>query len=252
MEKDLKTALLERLRQVGAYDARVANPHVGFEHALEGKHPLHLWPDCKSVVIFNVAMSPLTNNTYLGPASPWNGERQVGPVPNDIASPDYAMDRLSRLFAASVTLKGIVFLQAQGYNTRYAMTQFKLCAHEAGLGVYGRSGVIIHPMLGNRMNLGAILTDAPLDPDPQLQEFHPCQDCDLCIRACPAQAFDPEKDYPHSWSREKCTSKRAEIAKKGLYCHNCFASCPAGQLKDEDLFVSKEAVSFYKPRKERG
>jgi hypothetical protein len=26
----------------------------------------------------------------------------------------------------------------------------KLCAYEAGLGVYGRSGLILHPELGNR------------------------------------------------------------------------------------------------------
>ncbi len=32
MVKDLKVALVERLKQVGVYEARVADPRVGFEH----------------------------------------------------------------------------------------------------------------------------------------------------------------------------------------------------------------------------
>ena len=38
----------------------------------------------------------------------------------------------------------------------------------------------------------------------------------------------------------------AEIAGRGLYCHNCFAVCPAGKLDDEELFSLREAKSFYR------
>jgi len=246
MAGDLKQGLVNRLRQVGAYDVRIADPRVGFEHALPGRRPLDLWKPCRSVVVFAVTCSPRFNNTYVGPYAPWRGDRDVGPVPKDIQSDDYAMDRLERLFLESITVKGMGFLQAKGYNVSFLKPQLKLSAFEAGLGVYGRSGVIIHPVIGNRMRLGAVMTDAVLEPDGRLEGFEPCENCDLCIRMCPAKAFDPTKRYPDSFDRRKCISKRAEIEARGLYCHNCWATCPAGKLKDEELLRIEEAKSFFK------
>ena len=246
MSNDLKQSLVNRLKRVGAYGARVADPHVGYEHALPGRHPLQLWEDCRAVVVFGVPVSPRTNNLYLGPYAPWQGDREIGPVPQDIQSDDFAMHRLSGLFTASVMLKGLAFLQAQGHQVSFLVPQLKLSAFEAGLGVYGRSGVILHPVLGNRMSLGAIMTDALLQPDGRLEGYDPCRDCERCIKACPARAFDATKVYPHSFSRDKCTAKRAEIAAKGLYCHNCFAVCPAGTLEDESLLCIREATSLFK------
>lgn len=247
MSQGLKADIVERLKQVGACDVRIANPRIGFEHGLQAQQPLTLWPEGMSVIVFAVAMAPRTNNIYAGPLAPWEAERNLGPVPRDICSVDYGMDRLSRLFVSSVTLKGVAFLQQRGYKVGFVQLQLKLCAFESGLGVYGRSGLIIHPTLGNRMSIGAIFTDAEMEPDDRLSGFEPCTDCDLCIRRCPAKAFDPDKTYPESWSRAKCTSKRSEIAKKGYYCHNCFAVCPAGRMEDEKLLSFKESVNFYKP-----
>lgn len=165
--------------------------------------------------------------------------------PQSLRSTEHAVHRLTWLFINSIRLRGLEYLQARGYSFSFLQPQLKLSAFEAGIGVYGRSGLIIHPLLGNRMRLGAIMTDAVLAPDGRLEGFEPCANCDLCITRCPAKAFDPAKHYPHSWSREKCTSKRTDTAKNGLYCHNCFAVCPAGKLKDEELLCIEEAKSFF-------
>jgi epoxyqueuosine reductase QueG len=242
----LKQRLADRLKQAGAYAIGVADPHVGFEHALPGQHPLEVWEDAKSVVAFCVACPPQGNNTYLGPYAPWEGERRIGPVPEWIQSENNALDRLSRLFIASITLKGMTFLSDSGCAVSFRRPQHKLSAFEAGIGVYGRSGLILHPVLGNRLRLGVILTDAVLAPDGRLEGFAPCEDCDLCIRACPAKAFDPAKQYPYSFAREKCTARRAEIASRELYCHNCYAVCPASQIGDEELVAIEEAESFFR------
>ena len=244
MSGEIRESVIKRLRQVGAYDVRIADPRVGFEHALGEQHPLKLWPDCKSIVVFGVAMSPTTNNIYAGPRAAWETDRGMGPVPKDIESCDYAMDRLARLFVASITLKGIAFFSQSGYKVSFIDLQAKLCAFEAGLGVYGRSGIILHPELGNRMSIGTIATDAEMEPDGRLKDFEPCTDCDLCIKNCPAQAYASDKPYPDSWSRSKCVTKRAEIADKGMYCHNCFAVCPAGRLDDTTLLSIKESTDF--------
>jgi len=247
MAGDLKERLVDRLKQLGAYDVRVADPKVGFEHSLKGMHPLELWKQCGSVVVFAVACSPKANNTYIGLYAPWREkERNLGPVPKGIKSNEYAMDRLVRPFIASITLKGMTVLQENGYNFSCATPRLKLAAYESGLGVYGRSGIILHPVLGSRLRLGAILTDAVLEPDGRLEGFEPCQDCDRCITMCPAKAFDPAKSYPHSYSQQKCMAKRVEIEEKGLYCHNCYAVCPSGKLQDKELLHIEEAASLLK------
>jgi epoxyqueuosine reductase QueG len=247
----LKQGLVNRLKQVGAYAVGVADPTVGFEHAVKGWHPLELWKPCRSVVVFAVAASPRSNNLYAGPYAEWKGNRGVGPVPHYIQSDDFAMDRMFRLFVASITLKGITFLQTNGHNVFAVIPQLKLAAYEAGIGVYGRSGLIIHPVIGNRIRLGAILTEAVLEPDKRLDGFDPCRDCDdLCIRMCPAKAHDRAKTYPLSFTQQVCEAKRAEIADKKLYCHNCFVVCPAGQLDDDNLLYIDEAVNFFKAVRE--
>ena len=252
MANDLKQRLVSRLKRIGAYDVRIADPNVGFEHALPGRHPLDLWKECRSVISFAVACSPKGNNTYLGFYAPYQEKNRMvgGPVPDYIQSYEYAMDRLFRPYIASITLKGMTFLDTNGCNVSFSAPQMKLSAFEAGIGVYGRSGLIIHPVIGNRIRLGAIMTGVVLEPDGRLEGFDPCEHCDQCIKICPAKAFDPAKSYPDSFSMETCTSKRAEIAERRLYCHNCWAVCPAGKLKDEELLCIEEATSFYKPRRE--
>jgi epoxyqueuosine reductase QueG len=258
IDHDLKTALVDRLKQVGAYAVGVADPYQGYEHALPGRHPLALWPECQSVVVFAVACSPEMNNTYLGPYAPWTGPRDVGPVPDDLASETHALDRLVRILIASVTLKGVAVVQGRGHQVRFTtgpgdfgiplLPQLKLSAYEAGLGVYGRAGVILNPELGNRLRLGGLMTDARLPADGRLTDYAPCEDCDLCVRICPAQAFDldPQATYPSSWSRETCMARRAEIAARGFYCHNCFSVCPAGAVEDDDLLLTRQAVNVFR------
>jgi epoxyqueuosine reductase len=246
MTDSLKDELVACLKGAGAYDVRVADPSVGFEHAQEGWRPCELIPECRSVVVFAVAMSPKTNNTCIGPKSApgkqGGGGRAVEPAA--VKPSGYDVSRLSLLFHARVMLAGLNFLHDRRVATHQGGPA-KLCAYEAGVGRYGRSGLILHPELGNRMNLGVILTDAEMPADPRREDHDPCRNCDLCIRACPAGAFDADKTYPASWSFDVCMPKRKEIAANGEYCHNCFAACPAGQYKDEDLLFQAQYASYY-------
>lgn len=61
----------------------------------------------------------------------------------------------------------------------------------AGLGVFGRHNLVIHPRFGTRIVFTAILTELPLESDPPVQD-ELCTQCDLCVEACPAQALDEE------------------------------------------------------------
>lgn len=235
MGPDLRAILSRRLLQAGAYEVRVADPAVGFEHSAEGFHPLDLWPECRSIIVFAVTHSMRTNNLFAGPLSPFEGDREIGPVPVSVQDREHALDRLSRLFISSIRLKGMALLSELGHGISFKSPQLKLVGFEAGLGVYGRSGILIHPLLGNRMSLGAIMTDALMEPDGRLTDFDPCAGCDECAKACPAGALEAGRSYPESWTIEKCIEKRAAIEGSGLYCNNCFAACPACRLPDSSL-----------------
>lgn len=42
----------------GAFDAGIASPLTGYEKAVTGYSPLDIWPHCRSIVVFAVAMTP--------------------------------------------------------------------------------------------------------------------------------------------------------------------------------------------------
>jgi len=61
----------------------------------------------------------------------------------------------------------------------------------AGLGVFGRHNLVISPRFGTRVIYTAILTDMVLPSDPPVTEDL-CNECNLCVEACPARALDVE------------------------------------------------------------
>lgn len=61
----------------------------------------------------------------------------------------------------------------------------------AGLGVLGRSRLLLTKELGPRLRLAAVVTDAEFAPDKPVEEDL-CSDCRLCIEACPVQAISDD------------------------------------------------------------
>jgi epoxyqueuosine reductase len=131
----------------------------------------------------------------------------------------------------------------------------------AGLGVFGRHNIVIHPKLGSRVVFSALLSDLPLQSDARIEEKL-CTDCGLCVEECPANALAEEgktdmmKCLKHSqpygiaanikfWST--FAGAASEEQKKMLkdpvfwrmyqagfigfqyFCFNCLKVCPVGQ-----------------------
>jgi len=109
---------------------------------------------------------------------------------------------------------------------------FKYAASRAGLGVYGRSSLIITPQFGPRVRFGLVLTDAPLEADQPLRmDF--CTGCQVCMKLCPGKAIT-EKGH----DRVKCFRSELETGVTALgvsfrFCPAyCWRKCPVGVLKE--------------------
>lgn len=80
-------------------------------------------------------------------------------------------------------------------NTRtmgvVADVSLRHAAIAAGLGVFGRHNLVIHPKLGSRILFCAVLMDLDLPSDSAITEDL-CTQCGICVDECPAHALDQE------------------------------------------------------------
>ncbi|MCK4352801.1 tRNA epoxyqueuosine(34) reductase QueG [candidate division WOR-3 bacterium] len=74
----------------------------------------------------------------------------------------------------------------------------KPLAQRAGLGWYGKHGIILTKNYGSWVVLGELITDIEIEPDEELELD--CRNCRLCISACPTKAIIK----PYIIDRAKC------------------------------------------------
>lgn len=114
----------------------------------------------------------------------------------------------------------------------YVTLAEKPIAYRAGLGFYGKNGIIITPEHGSFVVLGEIVTDLEIEPDQPLDTN--CGECTLCMDGCPTQAIA----MPHFVDRTRCIQHicerrgvippdTRELWRNRLYgCSICQDVCP--------------------------
>ena len=114
----------------------------------------------------------------------------------------------------------------------YVSLTEKPIARRAGVGWYGKNGIIITERFGSWVVLGEIITELELDTDESLQRD--CGDCTICIDSCPTKAIVS----PYVIDRTKCLQFISERMMKvplafrevwgdRLYgCSTCQEVCP--------------------------
>jgi len=139
----------------------------------------------------------------------------------------------------------VSFIQRMGYNAITCGNDVGLSvpmAIDAGLGQYGRHGLLITKPYGPRVRIAKVLTDMPLIPDSPDLDFGKavvrfCETCEKCAHACPSQSIPYGKE--RTWEG-KTISNNPGIKKwyvnvetcygfwiaNGSECSNCIRSCP--------------------------
>lgn len=84
------------------------------------------------------------------------------------------------------------FLPIDMSDGKYGMVgpiDLRKAAVEAGVGRYGKSGLVLVEGFGPRVRLGAVLTSAPLEPT-KMKTKMPCpSECNICLEGCPSKAL---------------------------------------------------------------
>jgi epoxyqueuosine reductase QueG len=244
----MKEELVRRMKAFGAYDVRIADPAWGFEHGLPESDPLAIWPECRAILVAIVPNPP--DFTFI-PEWERNPE-DIRKIANNVSPGNTRINTINHLvppIMGKALPAGGRYLMSRGFQVEMGTgpkrrrrgrkkeeLQYKMCAYEAGIGVYGRSGFILHPELGNRICIMPLMTDAPLPPDGRIEMETGCHDCGECVKACPAGSYDLEKAYPESYSMRTCARNRNELLmKEGTLCQCCFAACKSPKKSDEEL-----------------
>jgi len=89
-------------------------------------------------------------------------------------------------------------------NIWTGILSLRYIAQLAGLGDIGLSNLLLTPDWGPRVQLGAILSDAPLKPDGPQYADKVCKKCQKCIEICPTRAFDPDNYPPFNYNLNRC------------------------------------------------
>lgn len=209
---------LTRWLQSG-YGAGLAALHRKVEQRLD---PGAVVPGAKTVIALGI---------------PYSGSTEAGPAPaiaRYAQGRDYHLTHRDRLRA----LRRKLLAMDPTVNT-YAcvdagMAMEKAWAERAGLGWIGKHGLLITHRHGSWLTLSVMIINRALD---RYDEPHPrlCGDCDLCLRACPTQAFPS----PGVLDARRCLSYqtvenheaipievRPALRGRVLGCDVCQEACP--------------------------
>ena len=134
------------------------------------------------------------------------------------------------------------FIRGLGYDAIPAGNNIGLSvplAIDAGVGQYGRHGLLITPQFGSNVRICKVLTNLPLASDKSINfgalDF--CRTCKRCAEACPSQSISYDRDP--SWSGPTISNNpgvlkwyvNAETCYhfwtiNGNDCSVCITSCP--------------------------
>ena len=133
------------------------------------------------------------------------------------------------------------FITNLGYQAIASLNDTALSipmAIEAGLGEYGRHGLLITPKFGPNIRIAKVFTDLPLNPDKPIsfgvKEF--CNICKSCSKSCPVKAIPTGKPQsePPNFSSFKGITKWTVNGEKcfkfwvgmNTDCAICIRVCP--------------------------
>ncbi len=218
MKEDIRKIFMK----LGADVCGVANIDR-FASAPEGFHPTDIFPDCRSVVVFGIAVPKGT--TQVSPRTIYKQFSYITKIELDRIA-YYGALEIERNFhglAVPIPCDGpYEYWDAEKMEGR-GQISMRHAAVAAGLGVLGKNTLLLNEKFGNTLNIGAVLTDTDLPSDEPAESI--CKDgCRLCLDSCPVGALNG-----HSANQKLCRMNTYQSNARGfevINCNKCRAVCP--------------------------
>ncbi len=102
------------------------------------------------------------------------------------------------------------------YDERYL-------AYKAGLGFYGKNGLLINDKYGSFFYIGVILTDASFNYNTPLDKS--CLGCNKCVEVCPTKAINKTGILNGNKCLSYLTQKKNLTLEESKYINNCVYGC---------------------------
>lgn len=227
-DPNLTTNRIKRLAQIfGACDVGVASidskKHFVYSHDKSGKRiTLPKAVNYAIVMLIQMDYSALMTSPKL-PASITTGN---------------AYSRAA--FAADCMAETIRNLGHQAIPSVNSIGLSVPLAVQAGLGEFGRNGLLIHPRFGQSIRIAKVFTDLPLVPDSAINfgasDF--CRTCKICAELCPSRSIsrgEPTWESPWKTSSNSDGVYKWYVNADTCYefwvrnstdCSNCIRACP--------------------------
>lgn len=218
----IKEKLKAYIASLGADICGVANIDR-FEGAPKGFHPTDIYSECKSVIIFGIALPK--GLTKVEPRLIYGYFNYDICKTIDLIAFKAAKELERNYHATAVPMPSdgpYEYWDADKKEGR-GLISMKHAAVLAGLGNLGKSTLLLNEQYGNLLILGAVLTDLDLPSDPLSQSI--ClENCRLCIDHCPSGALDGS-----SANQYRCRMNTYGTNARGydtVNCNSCRMICP--------------------------
>ena len=196
---------------------------IRFKNAPEGFSPIDLFDKCKSVIALGIA---LPKGLYEVPSMLLYGyfNSKVCTALDDI-SLKLARELEERYDCLTVPVPCDApneYWEEENMTAK-GLISMRHTAVQCGLGSIGKSSLLINHEYGNRLAIGAVLTDLELESD-DLQPDLCIDGCSRCIDSCPAHAIADRKV-----NQKLCRMNTYGKTARGfdtVDCNKCRIVCP--------------------------
>jgi epoxyqueuosine reductase len=184
----MKEAIKNVFLGLGADVCGVANIER-FDSAPEGFSPRDIFPDCRSVIVFGLAIP--VGTTKVNPRIVYKQFSKISRIELDRIAlhASLKIEREFNGYCVPVPSDDpYEYWNAEILEGRGIISMRHAALH-AGLGTLGKNTLLLNSRFGNMLNIGAVLTSLELPSDEKPVSI--CLDsCRLCIDSCPAGALD--------------------------------------------------------------
>lgn len=194
-----------------------------FGDAPDGYRPTDIFPECKTVISFGVALT--RGLTMVPPRLIYAHFNTMSCFQVDHIAFQAAkkLEKLYHCAAVPIPCDGPYEYWDEEQLEGRGLLSMKHLAVRAGLGTLGKNSLLLNPSYGNMLTLGCILIDKSLSSDPAAESL--CiEGCRKCIDHCPSKSLGGSN--VNQMSCREYTYGKTLRGFDTVDCNQCRVVCP--------------------------